>query len=248
MAIGGNFSKPGMGGAAPAPLPSGGLQGGSTQLQQNAQQMVPNMGQFNGNPRGVYNTNFQGQGNAPSYLQQTNLGRYVPPTMQQWGPNGGFNSNQWNNQGGWNYNLPGSYGSPQGQGQFAPMPGQFAQYMQPNQLSGNTFGFGNPYGDAMGNDLAYIQEMFGARGGRMPPGKDGRPLPNPNDPRNDPMYSLFNNPGQGGGAPMPGMGRRGGFRGRMAEESPLAEIPAYDRPDTRNYNMNALYQMMAGGF
>jgi hypothetical protein len=97
--------------------------------------------------------------------------------------------------------------------------------------------------------LPIIQEMFGSRGGGMPPGKDGRPLPNPNDPRNDPMYSLFNNPGQGGGgAPMPRRRGGGGFRERMAEESPLAEIPAYDQPDTRNYNMNALYQMMAGGF
>jgi hypothetical protein len=34
----------------------------------------------------------------------------------------------------------------------------------------------------------------------------------------------------------------------MVEEPSPAEIPAYDRPDTRNYNMNALYQMMAGGF
>jgi hypothetical protein len=157
--------------------------------------------------------------------------------------------------------------------------------MNPNMLSGNTFGFGNPFGGGMGsggfgtqmqqmNDMSQFnmggqggmgsgsdpyyrqavesyfgnpQQFQGGMGGRMsfsdPQNLLGQA---PNDPRNNSMYHLFHNPGQGGGAPMPGMGRRGGFRGRMAEESPPAEIPAYDRPDTRNYNMNALYQMMGG--
>lgn len=320
--IGGQFNtKPGMGSGAQAPLPSGGMQGGSATLQQNIQQRVPNQGQFNGNPRGVYNTNFRGQGNAPSYMQQTNLGRYVPPTMSD-GGRFGYNSNQWNNFGGYDYNLPGSYGSPQGGGQFAPMPGQFAQYMNPNMLSGNTFGFGNPFGQGMqqqdfhstlgrgalggwqpgqggglsGGDLyqqmqqqfyggmgqAYFgggspyqggrgggngtpsydewrggfstdmmmrspeesaareadfrrmyDEQFGSgspsQGGRMggnndmPPGKDGRPL-------------------QTGFAPMPGpRAPRDNRAGPMMED-----IPAYDRPENRSYNMNALYQMMGG--
>lgn len=291
--IGGQFNtKPGMGSGAQAPLPSGGMQGGSATLQQNIQQRVPNQGQFNGNPRGVYNTNFRGQGNAPSYMQQTNLGRYVPPTMSD-GGRFGFNSNQWNNFGGYDYNLPGSYGSPQGGGQFAPMPGQFAQYMNPNMLSGNTFGFGSQFGpqlqqmyqqfyggmgqDYLGDgqqqfeqDMMYrpqqyrdmerqraIQEFgqgrvragFGSYepggslyqdpqereqfsaylrqmnelGQQMPPGKDGRPL-------------------QTGFAPMPGpRAPRDNRAGPMMED-----IPAYDRPENRSYNMNALYQMMGG--
>lgn len=255
MAIGGNFSKPGMGSGASAPLPSGGMQGGSATLQQNIQQRVPNQGQFNGNPRGVYNTNFRGQGFAPSSIQQTNLGRYVPPTMGD-GGRFGYNSNQWNNFGGYDYNLPGSYGSPQGGGQFAPMPGQFSQYMDPNMLSGNTFGFGNQlqqmgqqpwvgrgwtqqqtqdmisqwYNDRVANepsDQRYAREAelqgFFGMGPSMPPGKDGRPL-------------------QTGFAPMPGpRAPRDNRAGPMMED-----IPAYDRPENRSYNMNALYQMMGG--
>lgn len=217
-----SFDKPGMGGGASAPLPSGGIQGGSRPLQQNAQRMVPNPGQFNGNPRGVYNTNFMGQGNAPSSIQQTNLGRYVPPTMT--GGNGQWNTNQWNNSGGYNYNLPGSYGSPQGGGQFAPMPGQFGQYMFPNQLSGNTFGFGNPYEDMM-YAMNQQQQMGMGFTPSLMPGKDSRPL-------QDPWASR-----EGG---------RMGFRGRGADEGSPAPMPAYDRPESRAYNMQALREMMGG--
>jgi hypothetical protein len=211
-----SFDKPGMGGGASAPLPSGGIQGGSRPLQQNVQRMVPNPGQFNGNPRGVYNTNFQGQGNAPSYIQQTNLGRYTPPTMQD-GGRYGFNSNTWNNSGGSNYDLRGSYGSPAGQGQFAPMPGMFQQYMQPNMLSGNTFGYGNPYG-GMNQDMMYaMQEQQRMGMGPMAPDKVGRPFPS-----------------------------RDMFRGRGADQGGPAPMPAYDRPENRAYNMQALREMMGG--
>lgn len=216
--IGGQFNtKPGMGSGAQAPLPSGGMQGGSATLQQNIQQRVPNQGQFNGNPRGVYNTNFRGQGNAPSYMQQTNLGRYVPPTMSD-GGRFGFNSNQWNNFGGYDYNLPGSYGSPQGGGQFAPMPGQFTQYMNPNMLSGNTFAYNDPFAMSMmggfrgmgggfggGRRRQYLDEMMAQRDQFRPPGKDGTPL----------------------------------------MEGP-APVPTYDTDQARQINMNALYQMMGG--
>lgn len=315
--IGGQFNtKPGMGSGAQAPLPSGGMQGGSATLQQNIQQRIPNQGQFNGNPRGVYNTNFRGQGNAPSYMQQTNLGRYVPPTMSD-GGRFGFNSNQWNNFGGYDYNLPGSYGSPQGGGQFAPMPGQFAQYMNPNMLSGNTFGFGSQFGpqlqqmyqqfyggmgqDYLGGGRQQLQDMarqrasqeygqgrqqggfsmeainadpqgfrdwaamalsapqqtpeFAAQirnqlrmmGPSMPPGKDGRPLPAPSqqdfDWTDDPLAFLRDQTAVNNGmAPMPRMrGPRNNQQGPMMED-----IPAYDRPENRSYNMNALYQMMGG--
>lgn len=158
MAIGMmQVTKPPMGVGAPAPLPSGGIQGTATNyvqpgsqfsqqnIQRNAQQRVPFQGRYNGNPRGAANMprmgnqnpyGFQGQGQAPAWSQQTNLGRYVPPTMSGMG---GYNSNVWNNQGGYDYNLPGSYGSPLGQGQFAPMPRQFQQfqqYMQQMQYGG----------------------------------------------------------------------------------------------------------------
>lgn len=164
-------TKPGTGVGAPAPLPSGGVQ--NQQLQQRAQQQVPYQGQFNGNPRGANNMQqrtqqggnfqanqgFQGQGQAPAWQQQTNLGRYTPPTMGPGGPqNGGYNSNTWNNQGGMDYNLPGSYGSPLGQGQFAPMPGQFQQYLQQMMMT-------------MQPQQQPSQQM-----GYMPPGKDGTPL------------------------------------------------------------------------
>lgn len=309
-----SFDKPGMGGGASAPLPSGGIQGGSRPLQQNAQRMVPNPGQFNGNPRGAYNTNFMGQGNAPSYMQQTNLGRYTPPTMQD-GGRYGFNSNQWNNSGGYNYNLPGSYGSPQGGGQFAPMPGQFQQYMQPNQLSGNTFGFGNPFGQGMqqggggmgggsgqwgqqnwnafsnsdaqqggpgmGGQLdqmsqRYLQDYFSNpqpyQGGRG--GGNGTPSydewrgglitdmmmrsPEEHDAREADFRRMyeeqFGNQGgqqQGRGPMAPDkVGRpfpsRTNFRGRGSDEGGPAPMPAYDNPANRQYNMNALYQMMGG--
>jgi len=245
--------------------------------------MVPNPGQFNGNPRGVYNTNFMGQGNAPSSIQQTNLGRYVPPTMT--GGNGQWNTNQWNNSGGYNYNLPGSYGSPQGGGQFAPMPGQFGQYMFPNQLSGNTFGFGNLSGQGMqqypdlyamrmggGNGAPsydewrggfmtdmmvrspeetaareadfrrMYEEEFGNQGGQqqgrgpMPPGKDGRPLRDPNQAGSvgmDPLSFLSQESMRNNG--------RGNFQGYGP-----APMPAYDRPESRAYNMQALREMMGG--
>jgi hypothetical protein len=292
-----SFDKPGMGGGASAPLPSGGIQGGSRPLQQNVQRMVPNPGQFNGNPRGVYNTNFQGQGNAPSYIQQTNLGRYTPPTMT--GGNGQWNTNQWNNSGGSNYNLPGSYGSPAGQGQFAPMPGQFQQYMFPNQLSGNTFGFGNPFGQGMQQGGApsrddIYQQMIrqfgggspyqggGGMGGRMsfsdPQNLLGQGRSQVNqfgfnqqqlddDPRAFQEWAAqaMNAPGQdpqyaaqiraqleqmGGpmapdkvGRPFPS---RDMFRGRGADQGGPAPMPAYDRPENRAYNMQALREMMGG--
>lgn len=238
MAIGGNFGKPGMGSGAAAPLPSGGIQGTATNyvqpgsqfsqqnIQRSAQQQVPFQGMYNGNPRGASNMprmgnqnpfGFQGQGQAPAWSQQTNLGRYVPPTMSSFGGNaGGFNSNSWNNQGGYDYNLPGSYGSPLGQGQFAPMPQQFMQYLQ--QMGG----FGGGMGGGMGD---YEREAFISGG--MPPGKDGRPL------REGPQFGV---------APM--FNRR--RFGRGAEAPQQAPTPAYDQPDNRAYNMAALQQMMGG--
>lgn len=233
--IGGQFNtKPGMGSGASAPLPSGGLQGGSATLQQNIQQRIPNQGQFNGNPRGVYNTNFRGQGNAPSYMQQTNLGRYVPPTMGD-GGRFGYNSNQWNNFGGYDYNLPGSYGSPQGGGQFAPMPGQFGAYMNPNMLSGNTFGFGNPF-------WSMAQDYFGGQR-QQQQGNFGMGPTAPQDVGDDPLAFLRNQTAVNNGmAPMPRIrGPRDNRAGPMVEDT-----PAYDRPENRSYNMNALYQMMGG--
>lgn len=230
MAIGGSFSKPGMGGGAMAPLPFGGVQG----IQQQAQSNVPYQGMFNGNPGGANN-----MGSPPSWQQQQNLGRYVPPTMT--GGNGQWNTNQWNNSGGYNYNLPGSYGSPQGGGQFAPMPGQFQQYMQPNMLSGNTFGFGSQFGpqfqqmyqqfyggmgqNYLGGQQEHFRDMerqraiqeFGQGMGPMAPDKVGRPFPS-----------------------------RTNFRGRGSDEGGPAPMPAYDNPANRQYNMNALYQMMGG--
>jgi hypothetical protein len=126
-------------------------------IQRNAQQRVPFQGQFNGNPRGANNMGrrnnnpfgFQGQGMAPAWSQQNNLGRYRPPTMNGMG---GYNSNQWNDMGGMDYNLPGSYGSPLGQGQFAPMPRQFQQFM----MGGMGGGFGG-----VGLDRMRQQQMAG---------------------------------------------------------------------------------------
>ena len=174
MAIGQQVTKPGMGSGAPAPLPSGGMQGTNTgyvqpgsqfsqqSIQRSAQQRVPFQGQFNGNPRGANNMGrrnnnpfgFQGQGMAPAWSQQNNLGRYRPPTMNGMG---GYNSNQWNDMGGMDYNLPGSYGSPLGQGQFAPMPRQFQQFM----MGGMGGGFGG-----MGLDRMRQQQIadFGMGG------------------------------------------------------------------------------------
>ena len=100
---------------------------------------------------------------APAWSQQTNLGRYVPPTMT--GGGGRFNSNQWNNQGGFDYNLPGSYGSPLGQGQFAPMPQMFQQYLQ--QMG--------QFGGGMGG--GFDREGFSGIMQEEPSGiKDGTPL------------------------------------------------------------------------
>lgn len=140
--IGGQVFNPGMGGGASAPLPRN--QQGGPQVQANIQQQVPNQGQFNGNPNGAYNQGFTGQGNAPAWQQQTNLGRYRPPTMR--GGNGQWNSNVWNDFGGYDYNLPGSYGSPMGQGQFAPMLNQFRQQFGMAGMTPNFFGMGNPFG------------------------------------------------------------------------------------------------------
>lgn len=155
--IGGNFQRSGMGGA-PAPLPQGGIQG-------RAQANVPYQGMYNGNPMGANNTP-----QAPAFAanaawqQQQQYGRYVPPTMQQSGYSG-WNSNTWNqNQGPYNYNIPGSYGSPLGGGQFAPMPGMFQGYV-PQQGGGSFYGPQQPMYDGMGPVAPQMQ-----------PGKDGTPL------------------------------------------------------------------------
>lgn len=220
MAIGQQVTKPGMGSGAPAPLPSGGMQGTNTgyvqpgsqfsqqSIQRSAQQRVPFQGQFNGNPRGAANMprnsnmnpfGFPGQGMAPAWSQQTNLGRYRPPTMNGMG---GYNSNQWNDMGGMDYNLPGSYGSPLGQGQFAPMPQMFQQYLE--QMGGYM-----PQRNMMGRfpNMMMMGPQYMAPNEEVynptPPGKDGRPL----------------------------------------MEGP-APIPSYDTEFSRNYNMGALRQMM----
>lgn len=232
MAIGQQVTKPGMGSGAPAPLPSGGIQGTNTgyvqpgsqfsqqSIQRNAQQRVPFQGQFNGNPRGANNMRsnpfgFQGQGMAPAWSQQTNLGRYRPPTMSDFG---GYNSNMWNDFGGMGYNLPGSYGSPLGQGQFAPMPRQFQQYLMGGGFGGMGRGMGMNVNPAYAQQLQYMQDYIGpgmggyddvarydseySMGG-MPPGKDGNPLPEQPQP-----------------------------------------APTWDSPFNRSYNMAALRQMM----
>lgn len=157
----------GGGGMASAPRPVGGVQG-FRGPQQQAQSNVPYQGMWNGNPRGAANMpqnpyGFQGQGQAPAWSQQTNLGRYTPPTML--GGPGSYNSNRWNNQGGYDYNLPGSYGSPLGQGQFAPMPAQFQQMLQ--QYFSQQQQQGSP--------MDYGTGGFGPSP-TMQPGKDGTPL------------------------------------------------------------------------
>jgi hypothetical protein len=387
MAIGQQVTKPGMGSGAPAPLPSGGMQGTNTSyvqpgsqfsqqnIQRNAQQRVPFQGQFNGNPRGANNMGrrnnnpfgFQGQGMAPAWSQQNNLGRYRPPTMNGMG---GYNSNQWNDMGGMDYNLPGSYGSPLGQGQFAPMPQMFQQYLQQmqrgNQPQGGGFGMqmqqmndlsqfnmggqggmggGDPYYDQMANayfgnqqprfgggvsdpggwqagggsyapggslfnpnpmmltpdgrevpiggglypdtnflggggsyedyrnnwqgsnrfadgrtgtmqvisgeDIPLSEEEWRAsQGGGAPAGKDGRPLPDPNQAGSvgtDPLSFLRNQTMINNGmAPSFNQRRRGFNRNAETAPQPMEPMPAYDRPENMNYNMAALRQMMGG--
>jgi hypothetical protein len=41
--------------------------------------------------------------------------------------------------------------------------------------------------------------------------------------------------------------RQMGGRGAEMAPQPMEPMPAYDRPENRNYNMAALYQMMGGG-
>lgn len=142
---------------ASAPLPNY-----QTALQQQAQQNVPNQGQYNGNPQGAYNMGQYSTGYAqgsyapmpsspymnrqvgynPSQYnmqyqggQSPYLGRYTPPTMQPGSAflqQGLYNSNQWNNQGGYQYNLPNSYG------QTGLNYGQFAQMPMANDVGGYT--------------------------------------------------------------------------------------------------------------
>jgi hypothetical protein len=261
------------------------------------------MGRRNNNPFG-----FQGQGMAPAWSQQTNLGRYRPPTMSDFG---GYNSNMWNDQGGMDYNLPGSYGSPLGQGQFAPMPRQFQQYLMGGGFGGMgrdmdrmrqqqimSFGAGasaNDYYNGMANDFYGSQqpryggggsyedyrnnwqgsnrfadgrtgtmqvisgediplseeEWRASQGGGAPAGKDGRPLPDPNQAGSvgtDPLSFLRNQTMINNGmAPSFNQRRRGFNRNAETAPQPMEPMPAYDRPENMNYNMAALRQMMGGG-
>jgi hypothetical protein len=75
---------------------------------------------------------------------------------------GGYNSNQWNDMGGMDYNLPGSYGSPLGQGQFAPMPQMFQQYLQQMGQFGGGMGFPGQRG-SMNNQFygGMVNDFFG---------------------------------------------------------------------------------------
>lgn len=183
----------------PAPLTGGYPQ---WQIQQQAQQNVPYQGMYNGNPGGAYNMPSQMNqqyGYAPSPYnmqyqggQSSQLGRYVPPTMQP-GSQGLYNSNQWNNNGGYQYNLPNAYGQTglnygQGQGQ-APMPsyqgmasqaqGALAQQMfsDPSML--------NPQDRAFFNQQ--FQGMFNQNTGQSP-------MQQTNFGQ---MYNMGNNQGQG---------------------------------------------------
>jgi hypothetical protein len=118
---------------------------------------------------------------APSWQQQQNLGRYRPPTMSGTG-GGRFNTNTWNDDGGYDYNLPGSFGSPQGNAQFAPMPGQFAQFFPSSFVGGGFMGDPNYY--ANGPQPGGGQSGWGGAGQR-PRGEANNnlpPLPRPRVP------------------------------------------------------------------
>jgi hypothetical protein len=297
MAIGQQVTKPGMGSGAPAPLPSGGMQGTNTSyvqpgsqfsqqnIQRNAQQRVPFQGQFNGNPRGANNMGrrnnnpfgFQGQGMAPAWSQQNNLGRYRPPTMNGMG---GYNSNQWNDMGGMDYNLPGSYGSPLGQGQFAPMPRQFQQFMMGGMGGGfggvgldrmrqqqiADFGMGTPighlgdFGDAGGRFRDYYNGMANDFYGSQQPRYGGGG--SYEDYRNNWQGSnRFANGQFGTMQVIPGediplseeewRASQGGGTPAGKDGRPLMEqpqpAPTWDSPFNRSYNIAALRQMMGGG-
>jgi hypothetical protein len=230
-------------------------------IQRNAQQRVPFQGQFNGNPRGANNMGrrnnnpfgFQGQGMAPAWSQQNNLGRYRPPTMNGMG---GYNSNQWNDMGGMDYNLPGSYGSPLGQGQFAPMPQMFQQYLQQMGQFGGGMGFPGQRG-SMNNQFygGMVNDFFGNQQPRF----GGGQTPSYDEWRGGLMTDMMMR------SPEEDAAREQGFRDRYNEEfgqqgsgmppgkdgRPLMEqpqpAPTWDSPFNRSYNIAALRQMMGGG-
>jgi hypothetical protein len=242
MAIGPEapFNQPGMGPHGPL-SPNG--------IQQQAQRRVPNQGAYNGNPRGANNMPMTNRANpqAPSWQQQQNLGRYRPPTMSGTG-GGRFNTNTWNDDGGYDYNLPGSFGSPQGNAQFAPMLRQFQQFFPGNMGS-------NPFGPVGG-----FAPQFGGMGGGMGPQQGpSQPSPNLRDNREQPQPQAPKAPSwttgflnslqtaqqrygdQGGGgdgmavAPSP----EGGVQGAPPMNS-------WDDPSTMNYNMMMIRRMLGG--
>ena len=102
-------------------------------------------------------------------------------------------------------------------------------------------------GRGMGNDMNFASNRMS---GGMPSGKDGRPLPDPNQAGSvgtDPLSFLRNQTMINNGmAPSFNQRRRGFNRNAEMAPQPMEPMPAYDRPENRNYNMAALYQMMGG--
>lgn len=105
-------------------------------VQQEAQSRLP-FRPNNGNPRGANNMPRYPVPQAPSSQayynalsgQQSNLGRYRPPTLA----GDGNNPLNWNDYGGYSYNLPNAFGpTPQrGVGPY----GGYPSYLQPNWMN-----------------------------------------------------------------------------------------------------------------
>jgi hypothetical protein len=103
-----------------------------------------------------------------------------------------------------------------------------------------------------GEDIPLSEEEWRAsQGGGAPAGKDGRPLPDPNQAGSvgtDPLSFLRNQTMINNGmAPSFNQRRRGFNRNAEMAPQPMEPMPAYDRPENMNYNMAALRQMMGGG-
>lgn len=116
-----------------------GLSGMYQDLQSRMQSNLPYKPN-NGNPQGANNMPRFGQAPTPerrAYLnnvsgQQSDLGRYRPPTLA----GNGNDPLNWNDYGGYDYNLPSAYGpvpnSPYSQGPY----GGYPTYLRPNWMNG----------------------------------------------------------------------------------------------------------------
>lgn len=136
-------ADPMFGGSAPLPMtapnrPVGSMGDIQNQIQRNLP-FTPN----NGNPQGANNMPSRPQFNQQptperrAYLnnvsgQQSDLGRYRPPTLA----GNGNDPMNWNDYGGYDYNLPSAYGptpnSPYSRGPY----GGYPSYLQPNWMQG----------------------------------------------------------------------------------------------------------------